>query len=172
LMAAVAFGTALNLLLVSSFVWPELWPSSLVVVGWLIVVATGCFCAFRAYRGLAELTCAARVDDRGLFIQAQGEYLKGHWYEAETLLQQLFRQSPRDADAQLMLATLYRHTRRFADAQACLERLECLDGADRWHWEIARERQLIEDAAQSAAEEHQGPSMAESVITGTLKAAS
>ena len=33
--AAVAFGAALNLVLVSSFVWPELLPTSLVILGWL-----------------------------------------------------------------------------------------------------------------------------------------
>jgi len=153
LAAAVAFGGALNLVLVSSFVWPELLPSSLVLAGWLLVSAAGAISGWRAYRDLPEIGGAARVDDRGLFIRAQGEYLKGHWYEAESSLQALLSRSPHDVDAGLMLATLYRHTRRFDEALAWLQRLERMEAAERWQWEIARERQLNEDAAHSTAAE-------------------
>ena len=119
LAAAVAFGAALNLVLVSSFVWPELLPSSLVLAGWLLVLAACChFGDASRIAVLPELLCTARVDDRGLFIRAQGEYLQGHWFEAEASLQQLLRRSPRDVDAGLMLATLYRHTRRYDEALA------------------------------------------------------
>ena len=165
LAAAIAFGAALNLVLVSSFVWPELLPSSLVVVGWLLVSGACCLSAIRSYRVLPVLLHTTRVDDRGLFLRAQGEYLQGHWFEAETTLQQLLRHAPRDAEAQLLLATLYRHTGRAADAQERLRRLELLDGAQRWEWEIARERQLI---ATASARDDGGNSQTER--TGTNEA--
>lgn len=157
LAAAVAFSGALNLVLLASFVWPELLPSSLVVAGWLLVLTTCLISALRAYRQWPELLCAAGVDERGLFIRAQGEYLKGHWYEAECLLQQLLSRSPHDVDAGLMLATLYRHTRRYDEALAWLGRLDRLEAAERWQWEIERERQLNADAAGSAADELPSP---------------
>ena len=36
---AVVFGAALNLVLVSTFIWPELLPAGWVIVGWLTVAA-------------------------------------------------------------------------------------------------------------------------------------
>ncbi|MFV1964064.1 MAG: tetratricopeptide repeat protein [Pirellulaceae bacterium] len=144
LAAAIAFGTALHLLLVSSFVWPELLPSSWVVMGWLVLGAVWFVSAIRSYRSLPVLCDAARVDDQGLFIAAQGEYLKGHWFEAESLLQTLVGRSPADVDAHLLLATLYRHTRRLDEAHERLRLTERLDGAERWQSEIDTERQLLE----------------------------
>ncbi len=174
LSAAVAFGAAINLVLVSSFVWPELLPPPVMTVGWLLVAGIAVLSALRSYRLIPDLLSTERVDDRGLFIQAQGEYLQGHWFEAESILQRLLRRSPRDADACLMLATLYRHTRRHEDATLSLERLERLEGADRWRWEIARERQLNEESVRSAAEE--GRSLEDTQSgdpeTGPTKAAS
>jgi hypothetical protein len=151
LAAAVAFGAAVNLVLVSSFVWPEWLPVPLVTLGWLTVMGVWCFSAIRSYRSLPELSDTTGVDDRGLFLQAQDEYLKGHWFEAESLLQQVVRGSPRDVDAHLMLATLFRHTRRIDEAHERLRQLERLDGAERWRWEIAHERQLLESFTQSDA---------------------
>jgi hypothetical protein len=134
LLAAVAFGAALNLVLVSSFVWPELLPSPLIILSWLVVFGVWCLSLIRSYRSLPELLNMEGVGDRGLFIQAQGEYLKGHWLEAESLLQQLLCQSPRDVDAHLLLATLYRHSRRVDDAWERLSLLQRLEGAERWRW--------------------------------------
>ena len=39
-----------------------------------------------------------------------GEYLRGAWFEAETLFGRLVAQDQRDVDARLMLASLLRHT--------------------------------------------------------------
>jgi cytochrome c-type biogenesis protein CcmH/NrfG len=85
-----------------------------------------------------------------LFLQAQGEYLKGHWFEAESLLQQIIRRSPRDVEAQLMLATLYRHTRRVDEARQRLRLMEAIDGAERWRWEIDQEQRLLKQVTETA----------------------
>jgi hypothetical protein len=144
LAAAIAFGAALNLVLVSCFVWPELFPSSLVIIGWLVLGTVWLTSAIRSYRSLPTLCDVVRVDEQGLFILAQGEYLKGHWFEAESLLQKLIGRSPADVDAQLLLATLYRHTRRYDEAHERLRLMERLDGAERWRPEIDAERRLLE----------------------------
>ena len=146
---AVAFGAALNLVLVSSFIWPELLPPSFNLIGWLIVGTVWLASVFHAYRSLPNWREPPRVDDRGLFIRAQAEYLKGHWFEAETLLRQLLRHCSRDVDVLLMLATLYRRTGRCDEAAKQLDRLDRLDEACKWRWEIAQERGTLKRLAAS-----------------------
>lgn len=141
---AVAFGGALNLLLVSSVLWADLLPAAGRMLAWVSLSGIWLFSGIRSYRGLAHLDMPAVVDDRGLFIQAQGEYLKGHWFEAESLLQQLLRGSRRDIEAHLMLATLCRRTRRFDEAQARLDLIDRFDDSDLWRWEINAERKLLQ----------------------------
>ncbi len=80
-------------------------------------------------------------DDR--FSRAQAEYLKGNWFEAESLLHAILADTPRDAEAQLLLVSVLRHSRRWAAALRRLEQLELLDTSARWRFEIHRERQLI-----------------------------
>ncbi len=152
LATAVAFGAALNLVLVSSFVWPELLPPSFNLIGWLVLGTVWLASAIQAYRSLPHLREPPQVDDRGLFIQAQAEYLKGHWFEAETLLRQLLRYCSRDVDVLLMLATLYRRTKRYDEAAKQLDRLDRLDEACRWRWEIAQERATLRQLAAAKNE--------------------
>jgi cytochrome c-type biogenesis protein CcmH/NrfG len=88
-----------------------------------------------------------------LFPQALGEYLKGNWYEAESICHQLLRGKVRDVEAQLMLATILRHTGRYAEARARLDDLQRLDDAAKWEWEIANElERLVEAEGEAPAE--------------------
>ncbi len=80
-----------------------------------------------------------------LFNRVQHEYLKGHWNEAETLLNRRIEIAQRDVEARLMLATLLRHTRRPDEATKQLKAIERLDDSIHWRFEIDRERQLISD---------------------------
>jgi hypothetical protein len=147
---ACGFGVALNLGLVSSFIWPELLPSPFVISGWLVLGAVWLASAVRTFWSLPFLCNSGQVDDQGLFIAAQGEYLRGHWFEAENLLHELLGRSPADVDAHLLLATLYRHTRRIDEAHERLRLMERLDGVERWRSEISVERQLLKRARASA----------------------
>jgi tetratricopeptide (TPR) repeat protein len=149
---SIAFGVVLNLVLVSSFIWPELLPGSLVTGGWVLVGLVWIGSALHGIRSLPHLREPPGVGEQGLFIQAQAEYLKGHWFEAETLLRQLLRHCSRDVDALLMLATLYRRTRRYDEAARQLDRLDRLDEAAKWRWEIERERDLLKRKAASETE--------------------
>jgi predicted Zn-dependent protease len=87
----------------------------------------------------------------GLFQRAQAEYLKGSWYEAEAVLEQLLRIRADDAEARLMLATLLRHTRRIDEAGQQLRILERLDAAGPWMVEIRRERLMLEVLSQDSS---------------------
>jgi hypothetical protein len=91
-------------------------------------------------------------------------YLKGNWFEAEYFLSGLLAANPRDVDAALMLATLLRHTGRFDEALEGLARLERCEDAERWHWEIGRERDLVRRAQTRRVEPN--PAAAVGVAAG------
>jgi hypothetical protein len=152
-LVALTFGGVLNLLLVSSVLWPELLPGSGRTLAWLFLAGWWLFSAIRAYCALGHLDTPAIGDSRGLFIQAQGEYLKGHWFEAESLLQQLLRTTRRDIDAHLMLATLCRRTRRYDEALARLDLMDQFDGAEKWRWEIETERRLLRQQSEKGRDQ-------------------
>lgn len=78
-----------------------------------------------------------------LFIQAQREYLGGHWEESESLLNRRLDQVPRDIESRLLLATLLRHTRRLNEAREEILAIERFDESSEWNFEIDREKQLI-----------------------------
>jgi tetratricopeptide (TPR) repeat protein len=107
--------------------------------------------AWVAYRGLPDLMAVptsekVAVPERPdtLFIQAQREYLGGHWEEAEGLLRQRIQRQPRDMESRLLLATLLRHSRRLDEAAQQLDEMDRYDEAIEWSFESGRERQLID----------------------------
>jgi thioredoxin-like negative regulator of GroEL len=154
-MTALAFAALLNFALATSFVGPDLWGSLLGRVAWLIVAAFWAAGAWRNLRQLPQLLAPespkAAAD---LFPQAQAEYLRGHWFEAEALLARQLRTSPEDAEARLLLVTLERRTGRWDDAQRELRRLKQCEAASKWQLEIEREETLLGDRRRQA----EGPS--------------
>ena len=82
-----------------------------------------------------------------LFQEAQTEYLKGNWQEAEDLLRRLLRRNSADVNAHLMLATLFRRTRRLEECQAQLRRMERFEASLKWQPEIDREQYLLRRCA-------------------------
>jgi hypothetical protein len=107
----------------------------------------------RAARNLTQIYCGDAHYNDELFARAQTEYLRGQWFEAESLLLRLLREEPSDVEGRLLLATLYRHTRRPDLARAQLDRLERLPQGSRWRWEILQERTLAERVASILATE-------------------
>ncbi len=95
------------------------------------------------------------LEEQGLFNLAQAEYLKGHWFEAQALLEQLLELSPGDADAQLMLATLFRRTKQWQAARDTLLRLEANELAEKWRLEIDHERRILDRSQHN--DESAGP---------------
>lgn len=146
LVEAMAFTAALNVMLVATLVWPEWFGRPWPMLGWLGI---GTFWLLACWRSLAELP--ALMDGKpdamseALFSQAQAEYLKGNWYDAERLTQQLLGRRPRDAEGRLLMVSILRHSGRVPEATAMLAELERLDGARRWMLEIGSERRQLEE---------------------------
>ena len=146
---ALLFTALLNGLLITTFLWPRVIGTGATavvfnVVGWFVVVCFWGASGWTTWQLLPRWRPGAdtRGDD-GLFLRAQNEYLQGHWYDAEQLLDRLLLDAPRDADAHLLLAALYRHTRRYEEARQRLAFLERLDHGVRWLFEIAEERRRL-----------------------------
>jgi hypothetical protein len=85
-----------------------------------------------------------RGDD--LMSEVHEYYLQRNWFEAEKRLKRMIRRNPRDVDARLILASVLRRSDRPEDAASQLDRLERIEGIDRWRWEIDRERRILDDS--------------------------
>jgi hypothetical protein len=147
LLTAVAFAAAVNFALVTTFVWPQLvsrhLPTWLVPASAWIAVVWFWIAGLRAGGRIAgDLARKSRPADAGateLLRQAQREYLKGHWFEAESHLSSLLQSSPGDVEARLLLANLQRRTKRLAEARQTLRELAELAGSSTWADEVQRE---------------------------------
>lgn len=143
---ALAFGFALllNLVLATSLVWTELvepdvragaWTA--VLVFWIVSALAGCRACWKDPR-IGE---SGGAED--LFPRALSEYLKGNWYEAQVICQQLVHHDAQDADAHLMLATLLRRTGHLDLARRRLLELGKLERAAPWETEISHELERL-----------------------------
>ena len=163
LLGAAVFAGALNFVLIATFA-PEAWGlTSFWMRGaaWVLVLG---FWVLGIRRGLGELSrprrAAAPVQPQldEWFRQAQTEYLRGHWIEAETLLARLLVQQPDDAEARLLLASIQRRTGRLAASRKTLTEMSSDETATRWTWEIQAELARI-----NASEEEQPESSGKSL---------
>lgn len=148
---AVGFSLGLNLLLLASLVWVELFSPWQLRTGWtalgLMWVVSAWSTAGRNRRIAPQVATADM-----LFRQATDHYLVGSYFEAETLLSRVLTQQPGDVEARLLFATLLRRTGRFAAALDQLTRLERFRDGHKWQWETAAERRLIADEQASLTE--------------------
>ena len=151
LFIALAFALMLNAFIVLNFYWTAfLTPGQrngflgALVVAWFVLslLAGKKRCAIEAVQ-------TADVKENK-FSEANVQYLRGNWYEAEHLLLGLLTKNPRDAEALLMQATLYRHTKRYDEAAAALDKLQLLEDARSWGLEIEAERRYAQ-ATEPAA---------------------
>ena len=142
---ALAFAVLLNASLAASFLWPERISFTQFSIVWLAVFAVWCVGFWRNLRQLPELLAPSSAAESviDLYPEAQAEYLKGHWFEAEALLSRQLRSSPEDVECRLLLATLLRRTDRVDEAARHLRRLEQCETSKRWEFEIDQERALL-----------------------------
>ncbi|MCH5376698.1 MAG: hypothetical protein JJ992_22260, partial [Planctomycetes bacterium] len=116
-------------------------PGTGLALGWVGIVGFWAVATWRGSRQVSTLRSShTDAGQQGLFVQAQGEYLKGHWLESESLLRQILATDDRDGDARLMLASLLRHACREEEALAELKVLELSESGRKWSVEIDRER--------------------------------
>ena len=155
---AVGFAALVNLALVATLVWSELFTAGVRNSVWVATAAIWAGSAAISYlwdRRRQPPSEAAPTEDA--FNEAVDQYLKGNWFESEHLLRTLLRRNPRDLDVVLMLATLLRRTGRREEAAIELDRLERLEGAEKWELEISRERELLGGAGPEATGPAQEP---------------
>ncbi|MFO7906417.1 MAG: tetratricopeptide repeat protein [Planctomycetota bacterium] len=147
--AAVAFTALLNTLLLESFVRSGTPGGDWNRYGWIILGAFWGLGLWRAARHpVSASNSSGAHHQQDLLIQAQGEYLKGHWVEAQTVLEQLIHANPRDVEAHLLLSSVFRRSRRIELSRKQLRRLYELDEAARWRFEIEREFALLDQTAE------------------------
>ena len=115
-----------------------------------IWAAVGLFWLYGLWQGFRERAsnepADAAADQQDLFIRAQSEYLKGHWVETQTLVEQLIECDPEDVEARLLLAAVFRRTRRIDLSRFQLRQAQDLQGAARWRFEIGQELAALDRA--------------------------
>jgi hypothetical protein len=137
---AALFGLWFNATLAATYVVPHLAPFGPRLASWALLTVVWVICVRRGAARLSQFYGGERQRDDELFSRAQEEYLRGQWFEAESLLLRLLRNDPADVEGRLLLATLYRHTKRPDLARAQYRHLEQTRDAGRWQWEIFQER--------------------------------
>src|SRR5947199_9405313 len=80
----------------------------------------------------------------GLFREAQQEYLKGHWIEAELLIRRLLKLAPAHVEARLLLASIERRSQRLDEAKGSMLDLRRIAG-EKWQLEIEMDLRQIEE---------------------------
>ncbi|NOY40612.1 MAG: hypothetical protein GXP26_02075 [Planctomycetes bacterium] len=97
------------------------------------------------------------------FREAQQCYLRGDWVAAEQKLLALLKQDTRDVESRLMLATLWRHQGRGEEALRQLDRLERLEAASEWQYEISAEREALTNQKQTKKNQDALPERVETI---------
>ena len=154
LAVAIGFAALLNLALVASFIWTELFTPEVRTVAWMAVGLLWAGSALVSYGwGRRHPGGHRRRATYDAFGEAQDYYLQGNWHQAQRTLDRLLRKNPRDVDARLMLATLLRHMGRREEAAGQLDRLAMLEDSRKWELEISRERHLLAEAGRTGKED-------------------
>ena len=152
LVAAIGFSILLNIALISSFLWKWSLGEVFPLIAWPTICLVWAATALVSYNRLTDLvavpiTQKVATPERPdtLFIQAQHEYLKGHWKEAQTLLKRQIEKHPRDIESRLLLATLFRHSRKLDQSIHQLKEIKRFDEGLEWNFECKREEELIRE---------------------------
>jgi hypothetical protein len=154
LLVAVGFAALVDLALMGSLLWSELFAVGVRNSVWMAVVVIWGGSVVLSYR---RDSCSSTRPGGGpaqdAFAEALDPYLQGDWFESERKLRRLLEEDPRDLDAGLMLATLLRRTGRPGEAQRQLDRLERFEGSRKWELEIRRERELLSGDSDKSSQE-------------------
>ena len=144
LAGALGFTVIGNLLLTASWMWTEWFGPSTLLTGWTLFGVTWIFSTFIALWKWSEwVGPVERENSEDLFPLAQAQYLKGDWYEAESILGRLIQLDPLDIESHLMLASIYRRTERVELARRTLKYLERLEDSHQWLLETRLEREKL-----------------------------
>ena len=144
---AVAFALLVDLFLVLNFYWSAMITTTqrntlllLLAIAWIALTMLA--------KILEHRIVASKTVDPGdkIFAEASQHYMRGNWFEAESLLTTLLKKNPRDIESALMHATLCRRTGRWVEAKAILDHLSFYEESGRWFREIEMERRMVAEA--------------------------
>lgn len=156
--AAIAFTLALNLLLVTRYLYPQWIAGGLVTMGFWIGIIAWVFAVVRGIREVPALIAPRQVSQEpDRFPEARSAYLAGNWAAAEGLLTEVLAIEPRDPPALLLLTGVYRHTGRLEAAQVLLDEIVKLEVADGWFLETQAEARRLERAVAATRQEQPEP---------------
>lgn len=152
LVLALAFALAVDVGLLTTFIWPELVGLGFSITLWTAVSAIWLVSTASAASALPRPLPRARgVAADALFARARDAYLARDWVAAQAHLQELLAMAPTDGEAQLLWATLLRRVGRHAESREALAQLSRSDSGRRWHAAIVRELALVDAGAADAA---------------------
>jgi tetratricopeptide (TPR) repeat protein len=152
--AALAFTFALNLILITRYLYPQWMSDGLVAMAFWIGVVAWLFSVVRSARDVPGLIAPRRISEEpDRFPEARAAYLGGRWSEAEALLTDVLAIEPRDPPALLLLTGVYRHSGRLDAAEILLREIVKLEAADSWWLETEAEGQRLKRAIEAARQD-------------------
>ena len=144
---AIGFALAVNLLLVTRYLYPQWMASGLVSMAFWVGIVVWITLAVRSVRELPLLIAPRSISDEpDRFPEAHQAFLRGNWQKAEDLLTDVLAIEPRDPPALLLLTAVYRHTDRLESADLLMTEIRRLEVADRWWLEVEAEGERLERA--------------------------
>lgn len=153
LMLSLAFAVVLDVAIVATWVWAELFDLQISLGLWAATGAVWLMATVSAVSAFPPPISTARdAATDTLFIAARDAYLSRDWLATETKLRSLLVVSPTDGEAQLLLATLLRRVGRLRESRTALEKLSRSDSGVPWRSAIIRELDRVEVATKRLAE--------------------
>lgn len=153
LVLALAFAVALDVAIVATWIWSELFALEISLGLWVATAAVWLVATVSAISAFPPRIPSARdAAADTLFVAARDAYLARDWLAAETKLRSLLVVSPTDGEAQLLLATLLRRVGRLKESREALEKLSRSDSGAPWRSAIAREFDHVTAAAKRPQE--------------------
>jgi len=164
LVLALAFGVALDVAVLTTWVWTELVDLQISLALWTATAAVWLIATGSALSAFPPPIRSGRDEAAdALFVKARDAYLARDWLAAETKLRTILELSPTDGEAQLLLGTLLRRVGRLSEARQALEKLSRSDSGAAWRPAIARELDRI-TAGMRAAERETGAGESEDSV--------
>lgn len=148
-----AFATLLQAALAATFAWMDrggTFSTAAAALSWVSVLSLWgvgiCWWRTEVRHATAHEQRASRDAECDDWLrQAQREYLREHWLEAELLARQILARQPCDVEARLLVASILRRTGRESEARQQLTRLAGDPRASPWVWEIETELGYLAD---------------------------
>lgn len=152
--AAIGFGVAINLFLITRYIYPQWISGGLVSMAFWVGLIVWSTYVFRSLRDLPQLIQPRAVSDQpDRFPEARDACLAGRWGDAERLLTEVLAIEPRDPPALLLLTAVYRQTQRLDASELLLQEIGRLEVADPWQLEIIAERRRLDRALDAREQE-------------------